>query len=323
LSGVFIFAIVLAIIALICAFTLPSYTERSGKVWKFNRIFGVTIGAFALLVFVLSCFTVVGTQNVGIPTSFGKPTGDTYSAGLHTKAPWVKVTDIDATVQPEEYKGSCKTGESGNGIKVKIADGGDACVWAAYRWRINKDQADTAFTDYRKAEGGVLEGIRKALVSTNVKAALNEVFGKFDPLSGADIKPNMTPEELANLKINVVPDTKQLSANVKASIEEKISGLGGLIDIESVTISFVELPESTQKRINAFNAAVQDTKIATQEIATKAAQARANEKLAASLQNPAVLISKCLDGLISGDITNVPGFTCFGEGSSIVLPATK
>lgn len=324
MSTTFLFSVIIGLIGILYLIFVPKTIQHNAGTSSNPRILniqlwkgGTIVLVFAAFLFLLSCFTVVGTRNVGVPTSFSKTTGDTFGAGLHAKAPWQKVTDVDATIQPEEYKGK-------DCIYVKIADGGSACVTLAYRWRINSDQADVAFADYRKSDEGILAAIRKALVSTNIKAAINEVLGKYDPLSNTELNSSMTPEELANVKINVVPDYEQINADIKTNLEGKIKNLGGLIDIQSVTVSYVELPESTQKRINAFNAAVQDTKIALQQVATKAAQAEANRKLASSLRDPNVLISKCLDGLISGEITNVAGFSCsLGGGSAVVIPGSK
>lgn len=320
----FITSIILALIAAAWFFfapgehTGPSRNYGAGEVtYPSVKPFGYVPAAIAVICFVLSCFAVVGTRNVGVPTVFGKPTGDTYGAGLQFKAPWVSVTDIDATIQPEEYKGdSC--------IKVKIADGGQACVTMAYRWRINPDGADSVYADYRNSDKEITDAVRSALVSTNIKAAINEVFGKYDPLSGAKLEPGMSPEELANAKINVVPDYDLFNTQIQANVAKKIAGLGDLIEIQSITISLVELPEATQTRINQFNAAVQQTKIALQEVATKAAQASGNRELAKSLQDPNVLVSKCFDALASGDFTAPPGFSCWpGSNGSVVIPATK
>lgn len=265
-----------------------------------------------------SSFAIVGTRNVGVGTVFSKPTGQTYDAGWNWKAPWVAVTDIDATVKVEEYFGK-------RAIEVKIGDGGDASVGLAYRWRINPDGADVAFEDYRKAEGGVNEAIRKALVSTNIKAAINEELGTYDPLASVgELTPNMTPEELANLKVNVVPDYQALNKAIQKNVEAKIKNVGDLIEIKSITISSVKLPKTTRDRINKFNASVQDTRIALQEVATKAAQASGNVELANSLKDPNVLVSKCLDSLAQGDFTAPAGFSCWpGQGSAVVLPASK
>jgi regulator of protease activity HflC (stomatin/prohibitin superfamily) len=291
--------------------------QTFGSPSKSYRPWGWVGVGLGLLLVIGSCFTVVHTRAVGVPTSFSKPTGDTYGSGLHFKAPWVNVTDIDATIQPEEYKGD-------DCIQVKIADGGTACVSVSYRWRINPDHADEIFADYRNSEKDITDTVRSALVSTNIKAALVEVLGSYNPLNGADIRPNMSPEELANVKVNIVPDYEQINADVKANVEQKIAGLGGMIEIESITVSGVALPEATQDRINAFNQAVQETKIALQEVATKEAQARGNEQLAKSLQDPNVLVSECLDALSAGDFEAPAGFSCWpGAGGGVVIPGVN
>lgn len=272
---------------------------------------------FALMFFIFSIFFMVPTRNVGVPTVFGKTTGKTYTAGLHMKAPWVKVTDIDGTIQPEEYNGD-------SAIDVKIADGGAARVSAGYRWRIAAESADDAFADFRKSDTDINDAVRAAVVSTNMKAAINEVFGTYDPLDGAELRPDMSPEELASAKINVIPDYARFNAAIKKNVEAKIEDLGGLVEIQSVTVSYLDLPEATQERINQFNAAVQDTKIALQQVATKNAQAEGNLKLTSSLKDPNVLVSKCLDSLAAGDFSAPAGFSCWpGGGSSVVIPGKK
>ena len=284
--------------------------ERSTK--KYGWL-GVILTAVALL---LASCAIVGPRNVGVEKFFGATTDKTYDAGFVFKAPWNTITDIDATVQVEEYKGD-------DCIYVKIADGGSACITLAYRWRINPEGADEVYADYRNSDSDITEAVRKALVSTNIKAAINEVLGKYDPL--ADIRfADVNSEDIADVSINVVPDYQQINADIKTNVEQKIKDLGDLIEIQSVTVSYVKLPEATQDRINAFNKAVQDTRIAMQDIQTKIAQANANEELAKSLQDPNVLVSKCLDGLISGDIDAPAGFQCWGgTGSSVVIPAAK
>ena len=268
-----------------------------------------------ILLMILSCFTVVGTRNVGVPTVFNKTTGETYGAGIHFKAPWVAVTDVDASIHPEEYGPN-------NPIEVKIADGGDAKILLSYRWRINPDGADSVFKDYRNSELGIDKAVRKALVSTNIKAAINEELGNFDPLSSAgELTAGMSAEQLANLKVNVVPDYQALNKAIQKNVEEKIANVGDLIDIQSITISGLKLPKSTQRRINKFNNQVQDTRNALQEVATKKAQAAGNRELANSLKDPNVLVSKCFDSLAAGEFTLPAGGSCWPGQGGVVLPA--
>jgi regulator of protease activity HflC (stomatin/prohibitin superfamily) len=313
----FIISLTLGLVGLLWLVFAPSvwHDSEEDKNWRMKRFAWVLLIP-AIIALFLSSFARVGAHNVGVEKSFGgATTGNNFGAGFHFKAPWNSVTDIDATIQPEEYKGS-------DCIYVKIADAGSACISVAYRWRINPDGADKVYADYRNSESGITEGVRKALVSTNIKAAINEVFGAYDPLAGVEITEDMTPEQLASIKIQL-PDLKQYNAAIKTNVEEKIKDLGDLIEIQSVTVSYIKLPDKTQDRINQVNAKVVDVKLALQDVAIKTAQAAANVELAESLKDPNVLVSKCLDGMISGEIKAPAGFQCWsGNGGTVVVPAS-
>lgn len=316
----FVLSIILFLVALIGLLFFPTVvidrmlkTQREVSIRKMHLLpFGL-----GLLLLVISMFTVVGPRNAGVETFFKAPTGRTLDAGLTFKAPWNGVTDIDGSIQPEEYKGdSC--------IYVKIADGGSACVSAAYRWRINPAEADRIYQDYRGSDQNILETVRSSLVTTNMKASINEAFASFDPLGDVNLSSDMTAEELASAEVNVVPDYQMFNELIEEKFAEKITDVGDLISLQSVTVSYLKLPEKTQSRIDAFNQAVQNTKISLQEVATKEAQAEGNVKLAESLQDPNVLVSKCLDALAAGDFTPPAGFSCWpGGGGSVVIPSSK
>ena len=99
--------------------------------------------------------------------------------------------------------------------------------------------------------------------------------------------------------------------------------------IDSVTMSFLKLADSTQAKINAYQAEVGNTRIAEQQEKTAGAQARANRALADSVsKDPNVLVSKCLDTLeemVKAGQSVPAGFSCWpGSGANLVLPgATK
>jgi hypothetical protein len=70
----------------------------------------------------------------------------------------------------------------------------------------------------------------------------------------------------------------------------------GQIEIINVIVPLVNYDEATQSRINALNIEKANTRVAEQRAKTAAAEAKANEILAASVSNdPNVLVSKCLD----------------------------
>lgn len=324
----FIIGAILALIGLAIVIIGPKTTTevttgRDDYGRKVTETKTVSLRATSLVFFVLalpliivSMIAIVGPRNIGVENVFNRTTGENHGAGIVWKAPWVGVEDIDASIQAEEYKGD-------DCIYVKIADGGRACVSVAYRWRINEDGADETYKDFNKAEDGPLEGVRKAIVSTNMKAALNEAWSTFDPLDGATIEPGMTANEIANIKLDVVPDYAAYNNAIKENFEGKVADLGGIVDLESVTVSYIALPEATQTRIDTIKNKVLDSKAALLDVATKDAQAQGNIALAESLKDPNVLVSKCIDGLISGDITNQPGFSCWGGGGSVVIPSAK
>lgn len=314
----FIIAVFLALPAIVMIIKgKVNYKNDRGNLETVNlRPAGVGVLFLALLFLAFSSFTVVGARNVGVEKFFSATTGRTLDAGVHLKAPWNTVNDIDATIQPEEYT-------TGNPISVKIGDQGAARVALAYRWRINPDGADEIYKDYRNAED-ITEAVRKALVSTNIKAALNEELGTYNPLENVTIDATMTPSEIAKVTIPPIPYA-ELNRAVKSNLEGKIKDLGDLIQVQSVTISYIQLPESTQGKINEFNTKIQSSKNALIDIAIKTAQSTANEKLSKSVDDsPNVLVSKCLDSLAEGEFKAPPGFSCWpGTNSSVVIPATR
>ena len=110
----FILSIVLLLVGAFWLGFAPSRVERSSygsdpvsiPVKRFGGIF-IVLALFALF---FSTFTTVEAKQVGVKSTFGKVAEDTLSAGPHFKLPWAKVTEIDATIQTDEYKGdSCIT----------------------------------------------------------------------------------------------------------------------------------------------------------------------------------------------------------------------
>lgn len=281
----------------------------------------VTGAAVALGVALLasSCVTTVGTKDVGVVTTFGRPTGRDLENGLHLKAPWQRVTEMDGAIQPDEYTGdSC--------IPVRIGDSSTACASITIRWRIVPGEASVLYQNYRS--NNVNETIKRSLVETQLKAALNEVLGAFNPLANVNVAANSTAD---NTQISAAPDLDKFSTDIVASMNRRLAAINDgkpQIDIKSVTLSFLELSDTTQAKINGYQAEVGNTRIAEQQGKTAAAQAAANRALADSVsKDPNVLVSKCLDTLeemVKAKMAPPAGFSCWPSGgSALVVPATK
>lgn len=252
----------------------------------------------AVLLF-LGSITTVEAKQVGVVTTFGRPSDQTLSSGFHLKAPWQKVTEIDATIQTDEYHAK-------SGIDVRLSDGNTATISATIRWSVSDDNANKVYEDFRSDDP--TKSLRDAVVSTQFKAAMNAVFAGFDPLTLA----GATGDQ---------PDYNALADKVR---DVMLAKTNSLVEVDSVTISLVSLDKDSQKKIDNYIGEVSKTRIAEQAQKTAKAQAEANRILSDSIsRDPNVLVSKCLDLLADG--YNAPaGFTCWpGAGGGVVIPGTR
>jgi regulator of protease activity HflC (stomatin/prohibitin superfamily) len=232
-----------------------------------NLRIAVIAGGLALLVIILGSTTVVSPRNVGVVTTFGRPSG-TLSNGLHVKAPWQSVTEMNGTIQIDNHTGD-------NATTVRVGNNSTAYVDNSVRWRIQPDAADELFLDYRD-----FDNVRDNLVTRELKAALNEVFASFDPLN---------PSNSDGASVQALGD------EVAGKLRDKV---GNQIEIINVIVPLVNYDQATQDRINALNVEKANTRIAEQRAKTAEAEAKANEILSKSVSNdPNVLVSKCLDAV--------------------------
>jgi len=248
-----------------------------------------------LLVAFFSFTTRVEAKQVGVLSTFGKPSDKTYGSGLAFHMPWQEMTQIDATTQTNEYHG-------GNALKVILADKNTADISVTIRWAVNPKNANDVYADFRSNDP--TESLRKAVVSTQLKAALNTVFNGYD----ATAEKPATPDDLS----------KQVESILKTRTDE-------LVNIKSITISYIKPDATVQKKIDQLQSQKAQTKVAAEKVLTADQEAQANRKLSESVSNdPNVLVSKCLDLIADGDLNPPAGFSCWpGQGGSVVIPSTK
>lgn len=306
----FILGIAVLLVGAIAFWFNPRLEGYNGSPDRTFRIpiAGVTVLLSALFI-ALSCVSFVGAKNVGIVTQFNKPIG-TGTAGALWHAPWQGVTEIDGTVVTNEYYGdNCITG--------KIGDGSSACLYTTIRWRINPDKADVIYGDYRDREDEPTEEFRKAVISTQFKSAAQKILGDFNPIANLEVVDEATGAP------SFVPDVDAMGKALQEEMESRLAK-DDLAIINSVTVSGVQISDSTQRTINEFTAEVGRTRVAAQNRKTAEQQALANKEISDSVSNnPAVLESRCIDALLTAIEKNYglpAGFSCFG-GNSVVLPA--
>lgn len=285
---------------------------------KVNRAVAAAPLVLGVLMLALSSTTIIQAKNVGVITTFGRPTGDGLGSGLHAKAPWQKVTELDGTKITNRYELQAGVGDSR--LPVRIGDGTTAHVSTAIRWSIVPNKADDIYADYRSDDVNVT--LRESLVETVFGNAINQVFGTYNPT--ADLKV-VEPGEDAS--VDFVPDYDALAAEVTASMEKRVAETGGYVKIDFITISGLDLSDTTQSKINEFQAEVAKTQVAMQEKRTATEKAAANNILAESTRNSNVLTSRCFDIMRSmvdqGIAVPVGGLGCWGEKDNLILPGAQ
>jgi hypothetical protein len=150
------------------------------------------------------------------------------------------------------------------------------------------------------------------------------VLAKYNPIAQLEVVEGTNATSAANL--NFAPDYDKTARDIEASMGERL-GDEPLVEIQSISISYIGLSETTQKKLDDFIAAVGDTRIAAQRKSTAAEEKAANDILASSVKNPNVLASKCLDIMTAGIEAKYAfpaGWTCSTDGSSaVVVPSGR
>lgn len=288
----------------------PAFPDYNGNPKRYRWVAVVPLfTAFVMLAF--ACTAIIQAKNAGVLTTFGKPSERTLPSGLHLKMPWQKVTEIDGTIQTNEYKGD-------DCIYVRIGDGSRSCLTTTIRWRIVEDRANVIYGDYRSDDP--TQSLRAAVVSTQFKSAAQAVLSEYNPIASLEVVSGSNAPQAASL--DFAPDYDAIAADLTSQMDGRL-GDDPLVEVQSITVSYLSLADSTQAKLNDFIAAVGDTRIAAQKKSTATEEAEANRILSGSLSNdPNVLTSKCYDIVKDSAETGYPlpaGFSCWPGGTSAVV----
>lgn len=298
--GLLIFLVLVTGIATLI-WALTNRRRAAGGKRGLPGVVPIAVGGLALLVLLSTAVTFVGTRDIGVVTSFGRPERH-LDNGIHLKAPWESVSTLDGAIQTDNYTGTSDCTD------IRIGNESMACVDNTIRWRIKPEAGDTLFQDYHD-----MDKIRDSLVTRELKAALNGVLHDYNPLN-----------QIANNQAGATPDLNLFGSSVAALMRKEI---GSQIDVINVIIPIIRFDASTQQKLNAYQAEVANTHIAQQKEKTALAQALANNNLSKSVSNdPNVLVSKCfdiLDEMVRNNKQIPAGFSCWpGGGSALVLPSS-
>lgn len=280
------------------------YDESREGVQAFRSLMNGVAGTLGLLTavfLIMSCFVIVGTNQVGVMTSFSKPQ-TAHSNGFVVKLPWEIKTEFDGTQQFMRFEGDGNDEEDLDKktfpkIEVKLDGQAKAFVSGTIAWQMKagtateKANAVELFKTYK-----TFERLTKNLVSASAKKAIGEVFAHHNPLDPAK---NQSLGELN-----------------KMALEQLRKEFGTELTIVSVDLRVPDYDDQTDKAIGDMQAQKAETKKAEELELTNKAKAAANAALEASVQNPAVNVANCIQAAIQ--MGKEPGFCLMGSSSVMV-----
>jgi regulator of protease activity HflC (stomatin/prohibitin superfamily) len=272
--------VLLAAIVIGAIATVLSVRERE-PLWEAIGT-AVGVGLIGLIMLVFSSATVVPTRDYGVVTKFGRPVG-TLPNGLHWVAPWESVESMDGAIQIDWHRDTDNNKDThGDAIQVRLGNQSNAYLDTSVRWEMKQDAADDLYLQYRS-----FDAVRTNLITRNLQTALNEVFAHYNPLAtvvAAD--PNLPADK-------VQTDTLiSLAAKATEIMKSKVGDQVTIFEIQIPTIAF---DEETQHKIDQLNQQKAATAVAVEQQKTNVEQSKANNDLVASVKDPNVLVSKCLD----------------------------
>lgn len=214
-----VFVVICVIVAGVAAlfWRLPSDdTTRS-------RAKTVTIAAVAAaaVFFFLGCFTIVGTRQFAIMTTFGRPTGVSLNNGFHGKWPWQMTHPMDGAVQIDKY---VKEGNTDQRITVRLGNQSTALADVSIRWQLKQAAAPELFQQYK-----TFDNVRVNLIERNLSVALNEVFAGFNPL------------DPRNLDVSPLPSLAKRAADI---LRQDVGGQVDIFDVNVPTIQYDQRPRT-------------------------------------------------------------------------------
>jgi hypothetical protein len=224
---------ILALIALIlgACFLVGGFLLDEGGAVGFGAL--AIIAAFVLGT--VACMSIVPTRNVGIVTSWGKPTGRTTGAGLQWSAPWQDIDDWDASGQTYAHLGDqC--------VWVTVTGPRTVCIPVQVEWQADPAQAPENWAAFKEADGKTrFETWVARRIDPQMTAAIISTFSTFDPFASV----NKDTGDVAVPNLNASYRTPLLDALKK--------DLGGQIAVRSIAFGRPVYDDATTKALGDYS----------------------------------------------------------------------
>lgn len=318
MSGLLITCLVLAAVAVLAGIGAALTSSAGGKG------LAAIAGVLSVLFLFLASFDTIETRHVGVLVAFGKASDKPLKNGFHWHNPAYTVHEFDATLQPQNFTEDV-TKDGCQGITVRLGNGTTACTDVTLQWNIDGDgNVPELYRQYQS-----FERINDNLVHQQLRVALNNAFGTFDPFAAlkAAADAQLAAADPKAPKPADVVTLGEVSDGARAALQKAV-GTGIKVDV--LTIPLVHYDQPTESRLSAFQQSIADTRIAEQQKQTNIAIHNANDQLkAASSNDPGVLYQNCLtflrDMASKNQLGSLPAtFTCPGSnaaGALVTVPA--
>jgi SPFH domain / Band 7 family len=290
--GLFIFAVIIAIIGVLVAVFARLISEESPALVVVG---GVLVVGFAFVLFVVSGLKSVPVKNVGVAQSFGAVSGTVYGPGIHqTWTPWLHLTDINETVQTTTFEGK-------DCLQVRVGGQQSACADVTIQWQILPAAASSLFSDYANS-GDLMQTVENAVVIRELKQVVNNTIGDYNPIT--DVQ-SVTGTATA---------TSQFTGFGPAILTTMRGDIGQRVRVLTVLMPFVHYSDTVEAKLNQIQQAYANFAIAQENVKVNQEQAQAYGKLGNPTLNQ--LISECLTSTVQRPV----GFQCFpGAGNGLAL----
>jgi hypothetical protein len=252
------------------------------------------------LSFTVASYNKVPTRNVGIVTSFGKPTGEITGAGLDWTKPWEDVEDWDATGQVYDRLGS-------NCLWVSISAQRRACIAVQIEWSANPATAPELWAQYKVTdEGKKVDGDNGRFgtfiyrrVNPQIDGAVTSVFASFDPLGAVSATGDAPAPDL----------NKTYRTQLQTAVQ---AALGTDITIKSIAFATPTYDAPTTAAIAAYGQKMLEAR----NLSVDKENAQARQDVAAKTGVPPA-VQQCLD--IAEAKAKEPGL-CMGGNVALTKP---
>lgn len=318
MDGWFIVFIIMGAIALIGTLIAvatrnaePEYESDIAPGTVFKGI-AALLWALTLVFLFVSSVEVVGAKQIGVPVTFGKPSGHLLHNGWNWKNPATAVHMFDGSLQTERY--SSDKNDQGDPVQVRLFSGSIASVNVTFQWRLaDDDSVKQVYLNYKDPEN-----INVNLVKRALQQSLNIAFEAYNPYAALIAAQSNGGVNTPGAQ-QVAMSYADLQGKALSQLKSELGGQG--VQAVSLTIASINYDANTQHELDSLGTAIAQTQVAIQGEKTAEAQAAANKTLNDSKATDTTLQQLCIQATqkVLEDGKALPaGWNCFGPSNAQV-----